>query len=136
MRSRLTARAEATSEIISWLALVVGGLILIVWLFKSGALRPTDTIEELDKDILQVQIMLDEACTTMEYRNSYNPLMETGIINVTGNELCITLITDATGHITRCAHTVCNLSLPGPLDLANITDLIIRRDGGAGVYVQ
>jgi hypothetical protein len=120
-----TAKADAATEIITWLGIVIGALILVLWFFRTGIGMQTDDVEVLDKDLLQLQLMFDEACVSMRYEDSFNPLTERGIMDIT-DQVCVELKTDE-GTLTRCIKPVCQPS-PARLDLAELKEIVISKN--------
>jgi hypothetical protein len=125
MTSGWTAKADAATEIITWLALVIGALILVLWFFRSG-IGSTSDVEVLDKDLVQLQIMLDEACSSMSYRNTFNPMTESGYLIIT-DEVCVRISQDNESKVTRCIMPLCAVDA-GMIDLNKMTRLVITRN--------
>ncbi|MBW2990405.1 hypothetical protein KY348_01735 [Candidatus Woesearchaeota archaeon] len=134
MRLRWNARGDIATQIITWMALVLAGLILVTWFIKSGVFSPVKEVDVLDKDLIQLQLILDEACTSFQYQNEYNPFIEEGNLTFTNDQVCITLFPEGDSEssegkkITRCLTPICNLGLDASYDLSNITKIGIKKD--------
>jgi hypothetical protein len=133
MRSGSTVRASISAEVISWIAIVIAGLILIAWLFRSGSLAPAEQIEAADKDLIQLQLMLDAACASQSYRSTWNPLLDQGELVFSGTEACIVMKT-GDSKVTRCIKPVCDTGLTGIYELSGITEIRIEKDQGMRTY--
>jgi hypothetical protein len=133
MTSASTARGNAPVEIITWITMSLAAIILIIWYIKSGAFNPNNDITVADKDLLQLQLMLDEACSTDTYTNAYNPMSESGKLVALQSEVCIILTPDPETKITRCGTPSCELG-SAEIDLAAITSIYIVNNGSVLIY--
>jgi hypothetical protein len=139
MKSRWTARAEVGTPVIGWLAIIMAGLIMVTWFLTSGAYTRLAGLDILDRDMLHIQLLVDEACNSIRYHNSYNPLTEKGEITFSPDEICISLPRGTIQHrspVTRCTTPLCDLGLDASFDLASISELVIDKDATITIRAQ
>jgi hypothetical protein len=99
-------------------------LILVVWFVRNGVGSQSE-VEGIDKDLYQIQIMLDEACSSMIYRNNYNPLTESGALTI-ADDVCMRSSLDNQSGITRCIRPLCAADR-NSIDLSKVTELVISK---------
>jgi hypothetical protein len=137
MKLRWTAKGDVATQLFTWLALLIGGLIIILWFIRSGIYNPVNDLEILDQDLLHIQLMLDDACSSVRYHNTYNPLLESGNLTFNNNQICMTILDSINSKnvkVTRCIETTCNLGVITYLSLSEIKEFGIIKDETITIY--
>ncbi|MEM4630350.1 MAG: hypothetical protein QXU92_01935, partial [Candidatus Diapherotrites archaeon] len=68
-----TNKGSITNEVIIWLAITIATIIALYWLINNFTyLRPD--LEKIEKDLISIQAIQNEACTAINYKVKYNPI--------------------------------------------------------------
>ncbi len=118
-------KGSITNEIIIWLAITVSAVITLYWLINNFTyLRPD--LERVERDLLAIQSLENEACTAINYSVRYNPLTESGVFRQENDSICIKY-----SEIEKCKKILCEAQ-QGVVDAASITYLLVERSGAQG----
>ncbi|MEM4261985.1 MAG: hypothetical protein QXZ13_00875 [Candidatus Diapherotrites archaeon] len=115
-----TNKGSITNEVIIWLAITIATIIALYWLINNFTyLRPD--LEKIEKDLISIQAIQNEACTAINYKVKYNPITEEGEIKQEKKRTCI-----KTKEIQKCKDIICEAQ-EKTLNLAQITYVWIEK---------
>lgn len=119
----MNAKGSISSEIIIWIAVILGVLLLIGWFFSNFRFQRSD-FEIIDNDLSRITFMANDACRTYSYSESYSPLTLKGTLVASNDEICI-----FSSQIEHCKNIVCELSY-NEIDLEKINVLKVEKHVG------
>jgi hypothetical protein len=125
-----TAKANSGAYMIMWFGSLVAILICVAYYAKN--IYPYNLESSLlDQDLEKLSSRLNEACTSMSFRERYNPRTEDGQLNITGSMLRM-----STKRVGNTRVLVCdNPGLNVHLNLSQATFVVIAKNGSSTIRV-
>ncbi|MBS3061633.1 MAG: hypothetical protein J4215_03555 [Candidatus Diapherotrites archaeon] len=113
----MRARGSSVIPVFVWITILIVTIAASYWYLSKFSSEKND-FEKIQNDLTILRKMVDDGCQSVYYQVSFNPVTETGDLNITKNAICMNLRT-----LSRCQTPVC----VHPLTDANINLSDIRQ---------
>ena len=123
MESKLTAKANISTQTILYLLGVVVVIIITGWFATSNPFSMIAAVDSVNEDLKQLTYRMNNACNTLDYYSRYNPITENAIIEFFPGEVCVSSVVGGISSkvIKRCAELSCKFDSEQRVFSQNVT---------------